>query len=518
MRFWVTPDEMAGFDRRTIENGVPGDALMERAGAAAAGVAARMTAPGEGQVQVWCGPGNNGGDGLVLARLLRKSGYDVCVIMAAVPGRSLSHDCQTNLSRFVQSGGCVVPPSRLSALDPHPALVVDALLGTGFRGSMDGVFADCAKAMAASRCPVLAVDTPSGIDGGTGETDPLTVRADVTVTFAAPKAGLLFPPGCGLTGTLLCADIGIRVDPVSSREVAGFAEAASLLPPRPVDAHKGTFGRLLLLGGSELMPGAPQIMALGALRSGAGLVSLGVPYSAASAVSGRIPEVLNAFFLPGDVTSLPDPGLFSAAAVGPGMGNLPETTRLVSYILANWSLPLVLDADGLNCLAEPIEQLRKYRGELLLTPHPGELGRLMDLDAADSSAVREGAARLASFTGSVVLLKGKPTMVYGPRDRCCVVSTGNSGLATGGSGDLLTGIVSSLTAQGSSTMNAAILGAFVHGLAADMAVERTSGRSLLPTDVADYLGKAFLALESGLETDLISPGGRWNGGFLDHQR
>jgi hydroxyethylthiazole kinase-like uncharacterized protein yjeF len=153
----------------------------------------------------------------------------------------------------------------------------------------------------------------------------------------------------------------------------------------------------------------------------------------------------------------------------------------------------------------------------VLTPHPGELARLMKLDAADPVAVREGAGKLASFTGAVVLLKGRPSMVFGPRERCCLVPTGNSGLATGGSGDVLTGIVSSLLAQGVSPMDAAILGAGVHGLAADMAVERASGRSLLPTDVTNHLGRAFLALERGLEADLISPGGRWNGGFLDDQ-
>jgi len=265
------------------------------------------------------------------------------------------------------------------------------------------------------------------------------------------------------------------------------------------------------------MPGAPLLMALGALRTGAGLVTLNVPYSAASAVSGRIPEVLGSFFLPGDVTSLPDPSPFTAAAVGPGMGDTADTARIVSFLLAGWSLPLVLDADGLNCLSEPIEQLRRYAGPLVLTPHPGELRRLMRTDAATPGDLREAAAALASFTGAVVLLKGRPSTVFGPRDRRCVVPAGNTGLATGGSGDLLTGIVASLLAQGAAPMDAAILGAFVHGLAADMAVERSSGRSLLPTDVADTLGRAFLALERGAGSDLISPGGRWNGGLLDHE-
>lgn len=509
MKYWVTPEEMAGFDLRTIEGGIPGDVLMERAGAAAAREAARLVLPEDGQVQVWCGPGNNGGDGLVLARHLRRLSYDTCVIMVSVPGRSLSHDCQTNLGRFVQEGGCIIPPSRLGELDEHPSLMVDSLLGTGFRGSLEGMFADCAKAMGDYRCPVLAVDTPSGINGSTGAVDPLTVPADVTVTLAAPKAGLLFPPGCGHTGTLICADIGIRVDPVPSREVAGFREASCLLPARPVDAHKGTFGRLLLVGGSDAMPGAPQLMAMGALRSGAGLTTLCVPATTAAVVAGRIPEVLGAVFVPGEKASLPAPDGFTAAAMGPGMGNTPETSALVSSILEEWTLPLVLDADGLNSLSNPIEQLRTYRGPLVLTPHPGELSRLIPCDPSSIASRMDAAGKLASFTGAVVLLKGKPSMVFGPRERCCLVPTGNSGLATGGSGDVLTGIVSSLMAQGAEPMDAAILGAWVHGLAADMAVEHSSGRSLLPTDVTEHLGMAFRALEQGLEVDLLSPGGRW---------
>lgn len=519
MKYWVTPAEMAEFDRKTIAGGTPGDVLMERAGTAVADAAMGMTSPERGgQIHIWCGPGNNGGDGLVAGRLLLEQGYDVCVIMAAKPGRSLSHDCQTNLSRFVQKNGCVIPPGRLGELSGSPALVIDALLGTGFKGELDGLFSDCAKHMCSFYCPVLAVDSPSGVNGTTGQADPLAVRADVTVTFAAPKVGLLLAPAAAMTGMLFVADIGIRVDPVPSREVAGISEIRSLLPHRPVDAHKGTFGRLLMVGGSEEMPGAPQLMAIGALRSGIGLATLAVPQQAAPAVSGRIPEVLSAFFAADDPSTLPDHRGFNAAAFGPGLGTSDETAGLVAFVLENWQIPLVLDADGLNSLSHPIEQLRNYSGQLVLTPHPGELMKLMKIDSSDTASLMVSAGKLASYTDAIVLLKGKPTFVFGSNGRCCLIPAGNNGLATGGSGDVLTGIVSSLLAQGMNSMDAAVLGAYVHGLSADMLLYRMSGRSMLPSDVAAGLCDAFRFLEGNAGEDLLSPGGRWNGELFDLKR
>ena len=515
MNYWVTPAEMAVFDRRAIEGGTPGDVLMERAGAEIAAAASGMITPADGQIHVWCGPGNNGGDGLVAARLLHEQGYDVCVVMAARPGHSLSHDCQGNLGRYLQGKGCVIPPGRLDELTTLPGLVVDALLGTGFHGELEGLFADCARRMGAFHCPVLAVDTPSGVNGTTGEVDPLAIRANVTVTLAAPKIGLLLPPAAGMTGMLFCSDIGIRIDPAPSREIAGVRELRVLLPDRPVDAHKGTFGKLLMVGGSEGMPGAPQLMAMGALRSGVGLATLAVPLTAASGVTGRIPEILHSFFRPGEPSDLPDQGKYSAAALGPGLGSSPETNRIVSFVMDSWDIPLVLDADGLNVLSSPIEQLRKYAGPLILTPHPGELARLVDIDPGNPISRMEGAEKLASYTDAVVLLKGKPSFVFGPRGRCSLVPFGNNGLATGGSGDVLSGIISSMLAQGLAPMDAVVLGASVHGLSADILLGRMSGRSILPSDVANGLGEAFRFIEGTRGGDLLSAGNGWNGDYFD---
>ena len=509
MKYWVIPEEMAEYDRRTIEGGIPADTLMERAGTAAAKKVMEMVSAESGPVVVFAGPGNNGGDGLVLARKLRERSYYAHVVLASPQGKSLSHECQNNLSRFVDDGGVVLPADKLDQLPKKPSLVVDALLGTGFRGSLKGVFAECLKKMKTLNCPVLAVDTPSGINGRSGSVDPLALEADVTVTFGAPKAGLLFPPGCGFTGSLHLADIGIEVDPDDNRMTAGLSDVFEMLPPRPSDAHKGDFGRLLLVGGSETMPGAPQLMAMGAVRSGAGLATLAVPLSCHQLIAGRIPEALSAYFLPGDPTTLPQPEDFNAAVVGPGLGNISSTRKIVSYILRNWRVPLVLDADGLNVLENPQKQISKYGGRAIITPHPGEMARLRECDPSNIADRFRAAAEFSRSTGCVVLLKGRPTMVFHPERGSCLLSAGNSGMATGGSGDVLSGIAGALLAQGMEPFEAAVLSSYVHGLAADIAVASSSKMSLIPSDIANGLGRAFRVIEKGKLSDLVTSGGKW---------
>ncbi len=515
MKYWVTPEEMTKFDRRAIKNGTPGDILMERAGTAAARTAMKMLNPEDGPVIVFAGPGNNGGDGLVLARILREKSFQVCVVLATVTGKILSRECQTNLARYTQNGGCILSSGKMNELPDSAGLVVDALLGTGFRGSIQDEFARCLERSRGYDCKILAVDTPSGINGETGETDPLAVPADVTVTFGAPKAGLLFPPGCGFSGSILTADIGIDVDESQDRQIPGLSDVSALLPMRPADGHKGTFGRLLLVGGSEAMPGAPQLMALGALRSGAGLVTLSVPLSTHQLIAGRIPEVLSPYFLPGDFSGIPDPADFQAAAAGPGMGNSTATKKIITSILKNWSVPLVLDADALNTVGNPLKDFKEYGGPLLITPHPGEMARLMKCDPANIASRSAAAQKLAESAGITVVLKGRPTVVYSQNGDSCTIPAGNSGLATGGSGDILTGIVASLMAQGMKPFDAALLGVFVHGLAADMAIEHSSERSLIPSDIASFLGRAFRVIEKGSNSDLLTSGGKWNSDFIN---
>ncbi|MEN8207890.1 MAG: NAD(P)H-hydrate dehydratase [Candidatus Fermentibacteria bacterium] len=515
MKYWVTPGEMTEYDRRAIQNGTPADILMERAGTSAAAAAMRMAAPGSGPVIVFAGPGNNGGDGLVLARILRQKGYKIWIVLAGMNGKKLSPGCLTNLERYTQSEGIVLSTEMLHELPDFPSLVVDALIGTGFRGTIKDEFALCLTRISEYNCKILSVDTPSGINCKTGEADPLALHSDVTVTFAAPKAGILIPPGCGFAGTVLVADIGIDIDKPDDRMIPGLSDVSALLPPRPPDGHKGTFGRLLLLGGSETMPGAPQLMALGALRAGVGLVTLSVPLSIHQLVAGRIPEVLSSYFLPDDPDSLPVSSDFNAAAAGPGMGNTAATKDIIAGILKNWTVPLVLDADALNVLDDPVTILKDYGGPLLITPHPGEMAKLAKCDPADIAGRSVAAKMLAESAGITVVLKGRPTMVFSQDGRSCTIPAGNSGLASGGSGDILTGILASLMAQGMKPFDAGVLGVFVHGLAADMAIESSSERSLIPSDAASCLGKAFRVIELGVNSALLTSGGKWNSDYID---
>ncbi len=514
MNCWVTPAEMAAFDSRTASAGTPPEILMERAGQAVADTALRMLGGSRGPVVVFCGPGNNGGDGFVAARLLRSRGVDVKAVLASDSPSGIGHLCMRNLVRYRDEGGDIASLEQLRGLPEGTALGMDALLGTGFHGQAGGAVAACLGLLA--RCPrILAVDTPTGVDGSSGDADPLTVPASVTVTLAAPKLGLLVPPGCGFAGAVFTADIGVETDDRMDRMVLDYEGAARLLPPRPVDSHKGTFGRVMLLGGSEDMPGAALLMAAGALRAGSGLVRLFVPYPAAPLVAGRIPEVICGYFLPGDVTSLPDPSGFSCLAIGPGMGRGPDTGKIVRHVLSNWHIPAVVDADALNVLSGSIGELALRKGPLVLTPHAGELLRLAERGDGSREDLWEMAGVLSKATGATILLKGRPSVVFGPDGRRMLVPVGNSGLATGGSGDVLTGIVASLLGQGLAPFEAAALGAFLLGSAADIAAARSSARSLLPSDVADTLGTVYSFLESGPPAGLSRLEGRWNGRLWD---
>jgi hydroxyethylthiazole kinase-like uncharacterized protein yjeF len=510
MTYWVTPDEMSQLDRNTISSGVPSHELMERAGIKSAEIAMRMVSPGSGPVNIWVGPGNNGGDGFVVARHMRKKGFDTRIILAVQDARKLSPDCLRNLTRYQEDGGLIVPFAKYGDLKARPCLSIDALLGTGFKSKLRGIIRDCAELISADTCPILALDSPTGLNGLSGEVDQYTPRAAVTVTFGAPKLGLLLPPGCGYTGSLIVAPIGIDISDNPMRAVVDIPTARKMLPERPVDAHKGTFGNLLLIGGSEAMPGAPQLMTLGAIRSGVGLATLLVPYPAAPLVSGRIPEAICFYFLPGDVTSLPDPVKYDAVALGPGMGAGKDTAKLVRYILESWSVPLVLDADALNVLEGSLKILKTYKGQIILTPHPGELRRLTGCGRQITERFT-AAEKLATSTDATVLMKGKPSVVFGADGSRFLIPSGNSGLATGGSGDVLTGMIGSFLAQGLDTVKAGVLGSYLHGLSADLVTSQTSSRSLLPTDVALNLGSAFAMVEKGVDDDIIHIEGNWKG-------
>jgi NAD(P)H-hydrate epimerase len=443
----LTPAEMAEADARTIAAGTPVATLMDRAGRAVAWeVRRRLDGVYGRRATVVCGKGNNGGDGLVTAAVLTGWGVPVDVIeLAAAP----------------------TAPAVERALDRADVLV-DAMYGTGFTGRLESVAADVAAASAGHL--TVAVDIPSGIDGRTGTADGPAVQAAATVTFAAHKPGLLFEPGRTNAGTVYVADIGIDVGaPALHLLDAADARSALKTSARPKDTNKWQ-APLLVIGGSGGMTGAPRFVSHAAMRAGAGIVWCGVPAPATGDGSEVITKVLPATdegALAGLGDLLGSVERFRAVAVGPGLGTADVTRAAVREIVAKAPVPLVLDADGLNALADHADDLRERPAPTVLTPHDGEYARLAG-EAVGGDRV-DAARRLAARTGCVTLLKGPATVIADPSGRAAINPTGGSELATAGSGDVLAGIIGGFLARGLPAFEAAAVGAFVHGRAGDLA-------------------------------------------------
>jgi NAD(P)H-hydrate epimerase len=455
----VTPAEMAEADRRTIAAGTPVEVLMERAGRAVARAVRRRLGGVYGRrVVVVAGKGNNGGDGLVAARVLRAWGMRVATFALedGIDRRALGRE--------------------LDRAD----LVVDAMFGTGFRGVLSGDAEWAAEQLDETTFPVVAVDIPSGVDGLTGALAGPGIRATETVTFAAVKPGLLFDPGRERAGDVQIADIGIDPGAVAAG-VTEEADVAAWLPARKPSTHKWEVGGVMVVGGHTGMTGAPMFVSHAAMRAGAGIVWCGVPgQDAAAAGSGS--EVITLALPATDEGALDtraaatvrrDLDRFHALVVGPGLGGHERTQTAVTQLVTDAPIPVVLDADGLNALRGDLSPLRARHstlaGPTVLTPHDGEYARLVgEPPGADRI---EAARRLATAADSVVLLKGSTTVIAEPGDRgrIAVNTTGGPWLATAGTGDVLSGIVGAFLARGAGAFEAAAAGAWVHGRAADRA-------------------------------------------------
>ena len=510
----VLPSEMARIDRMAVEEeGIPSLELMERAGEGVARAARDMLSCGAGRrVAVVCGKGNNGGDGLVAARRLSASfEASVCVVGATRPD-CLSPDSRANFERlpgtpvvvqWLSDPGEVAEFARAA---PTFDLIIDCLFGTGFKGPASGVFAGVIDAVNASGRPVLAVDIPSGVEGDTGAVAGPAVVAEKTVTFAAPKVGLVQFPGAGHVGEMDVVDIGIpdrlvENVPDSRIFVTTEEEADGLLPHRPPDAHKGTCGNVLVIGGSAGMSGAVSLCAQAALRSGAGLVRAAVPEGLCDIMETKLTEVITVPVAQGRRRSLSLEAAdvlmecgrnASAVALGPGMSTEPEARDLARRLVAGIEAPLVLDADGLNAMAGSTDALTKRRHPLVLTPHPGEMARLLGTDTEAVQRDRIGAARRAAADWeAVVVLKGAGTVTAGPDGDVYVNPTGNSGMATAGMGDVLTGCVASMLAQGLGVLEAAVAAAWFHGYAGDLAARMEGRVGMTAGDVARHLPLAL---------------------------
>ena len=468
----LTPAEMAEADQRAIAAGTSVDVLMDRAGRAVAwAVRRRLDGVYGRRAVVVCGKGNNGGDGLVAAATLRAWGMRVDVIELVQPADD---------------------PALRRAFD-RADVFVDAMYGTGFSGQLEGLAADAAARSA--ELTTVAVDIPSGIDGRTGQQHGLAVRAGTTVTFAAAKPGVLFEPGRSHSGDVVVVDIGIDVGApttgvTESSDVAGWLAATAPAP----DTNKWRAG-LVVVGGSGGMTGAPLFVSHAAMRAGAGIVWCWVPgHEAAAAASGS--EVITRALPSTDDGALAGLGdllesleRFRAAAVGPGLGTSAPTRAAVRELVTKTSVPLVLDADGLNAFAGDAGALRARRGPTVLTPHEGEYARLVGEPV--------GTDRLdAAASHAVVLLKGPATIVAEPDGRVAVNPTGGPELATAGSGDVLTGIIGGFLARGMPPFEAAAAAAYVHGCAADIA----GHTGLIARDVIAALPRALDALTSSRES------------------
>jgi len=512
---------MRALDRHTIETiGVPGDLLMESAGRAVAEVALAERGPG-GLVLVVAGGGNNAGDGLVAARHLHQLGVPVRVWSIGDPA-TLRGDAAANVARARAIG--VAIGTEPGDLPGSGDVVVDALFGTGLARPVEGPAARAIVWIAAARAQgarVVAVDLPSGLDADTGQPHGSAVAADVTVSCGLPKLALALEPGRSLAGRILVARIGIAdaaPDAAPDAWLLTRAAAAAALPPRPRAGHKGTFGHVLVVAGSRGKAGAAALAARGALRAGAGLVTVACPAEEGAALQAGLPEAMTA-----PLAATPDGGIAAASVaailaladardvvcLGPGLGTSAETVRAIREVVARVPRPLVLDADGLNALAQEPALLKAREAASILTPHPGEAARFVGLAAADVNRDRVGVARsIAERTRAVVVLKGAATVIAAPDGRVAVNPTGGAALGTGGTGDVLCGVTAGLVAQGLPAFEAAVLAAYLHGLAGDRWQARRGAAGLRASELADGIPEAWHALR---ESDERGVGGAERG-------
>ncbi len=510
----LTAAQMQGVDRQASEEiGIPGVVLMENAGRGMAEhILESFAALKPGPVLVLAGKGNNGGDGYVIARHLIEAGWQVITLVLA-EREAIQGDAAVNLNVLEACGGRVLFAADDASLEQVLAqqnsarLLVDALFGTGLTKPVSGRYAAAISWINHSPAAVAAVDIPSGIDASTGRILGQSVSADLTVTFAFPKIGQVSYPGAGFVGELVVVDIGIPAKVASqvtedSLLVTGPV-AKTLLPLRPQDGHKGTFGHLLVVAGSVGKSGAAVMTAEAALRGGCGLTTLACPAEIQPVVASQLTEVMSAPLADadGEVSLESLSALQSlleekqALAVGPGFGLGAEASEVVRRLVADCSLPMVVDADGLTALVGHLELLTERQAPLVLTPHPGEMARLAQLPVSAIQEDRVAVARdFAIRHGVVLVLKGARTVIALPDGRIRINASGNAGMASGGMGDVLTGLIGSLLAQGLESGRAAVLAVFLHGYAADRLAELYGDAGLLAGDLITELPAARQAL------------------------
>jgi ADP-dependent NAD(P)H-hydrate dehydratase / NAD(P)H-hydrate epimerase len=498
----LVPAEAAALDRASEEAGVSVLALMEAAGEAVARAATVVAGGGYGRrAVVVCGTGNNGGDGLVAARLLERGGMGVTAVLLEDPV-AFAGSARTNFLRFADGGGRWVGPDELERELPRADVAVDAIFGTGFRGTAQGAYGEAIRALRDGSAPVVAVDIPSGVEGESGAVRGDAVRAAATVVCGALKPGVVFEPGSGLAGRLEIADIGLPPGLLrSDLQLVEETDVSAWLPSlRSPSAHKRS-SVVLVVAGSADMTGAAALCSTAAYRAGAGLVTVASAAPVVEVVRQRVPEATFLRLPETDAGSIDASGWdalrerldhVDAVAIGPGLGGHDSTRELIRHVVRESPVPLVVDADALNAFAGDAGALAGRASDAVLTPHAGEFVRLMSLSATENwEGDRVELARKAvQETGCTVLLKGPRTLVATRKGGVLVNPTGGPSLATAGTGDVLTGTLAAMLSRGRSPSEAAAAAAYVHGLAGDLAAERW-GEGAVASDVAALLPEAI---------------------------
>jgi hydroxyethylthiazole kinase-like uncharacterized protein yjeF len=510
----VTAAEMRRLDQLTIQRyGIPGHVLMERAGNGATRVLLeQFPHVRRKRVVVVAGKGKNGGDGFVIARLLHRKNVRADVVLLG-KATDVTGDAARMLKALRRSRVPIIEVAtnkdvaKLSAKLADAALLVDAIFGTGLNAPVEGRYAEILHLMNASGVPIFAVDMPSGLDADRGTPLGVAVQAEATATFGFAKVGQVIYPGVDHVGTLAVVDIGIASQAVAEVQprtrLLDADEVAPLVPRRAPEVHKGSCGHVLVIAGSRGHTGAALLAAHAACRSGAGLTTLAGPASLNAVFCSGVPEVMTAPLRDVDGRLEFDAAELrillqgkTAVIVGPGIGTHAAAEQLVRFLLTEVSVPMVVDADALTCLSRDLSVLKGARAQALLTPHPGEMARLLACETAAVQADRVSAARsFAAAHGCVLVLKGARSVIAAADGAVSINSTGNPGMASGGMGDALSGILGGLLAQGLAPADAACLGVYLHGEVADHVAATRGQLGLLASDVIDGIpaGLARLA-------------------------
>ncbi|WP_010246051.1 bifunctional ADP-dependent NAD(P)H-hydrate dehydratase/NAD(P)H-hydrate epimerase [Acetivibrio cellulolyticus] len=513
----VTPDQMKEIDKTAINDfGIPGMVLMENAALGVvreiskilgtdpgcmASSAAKRNEPSK-KVIILAGKGNNGGDAFAVARHLFNMGASVSVYVLSKLV-DITGDAKTNLDILVKMGIEINEVTRDEQIDEVKKrveladIVVDGLLGTGLKGEVKGIMACVIELVNDCHVPVIAIDIPSGVNGETGKVSSSCIKACTTVTFGFPKIGQLIHPGCDYVGDLKIVDIGIPKAAVDNIKIKGhlidMEFVSQLIPRRRRDSNKGTYGKILVVAGSRGMTGAACLTGGAALRSGAGLVYLAAPLSLVPVYAGALVEAVtipfedeNKGYLPRQSISgiLEQLNNVNVAAVGPGLSAGNEIADVVYNIIKGSRVPIVLDADGINLVAKDLSVLKDIRTQIVMTPHPGEMARLIGTSVKEVQKDRVNIARnFSKEWGVITVLKGSRTIIASPEGEIYINTTGNPGMSTGGSGDVLTGIIAGLIGQGLKPLDASIAGVYLHGACGDNIAAEKGEHGLIAGDL-----------------------------------